>query len=191
MKKIISLLIAVVSITFLSGCLSPSGNNFAEKKENAQIMREDAVKYFIKSDVRFRDLINNSAGYAIVNGTGVDIFLLSSESGWGVLYSRHNDHYKYIKLYSIGAGLGLGVRDFRSLYVFDTVKDIQYFLEHGWFLGAQANAALKFDYGGAGVARAYEITRGIRLYKLNKSALILHATIQGTKIWENSDLNDN
>ena len=189
MKKYINLFIVVLALVFLSGCLSPSGNNFAEQKENAQIMREDAVKHFIKSDVRFRALIQNAAGYAIFNATGVDLFLFSSESGWGVLYNRQDDHYKYMKLYSIGAGLGLGVRDFRSLYVFNTEKDIQYFLDHGWFLGAQANAALKFDYGGAGAAVAYEISPGITLYKLNKTAVILHATIQGTKIWGNSDLN--
>ncbi len=81
------------------------------------------------------------------------------------------------------------MRDFRSLYVFDSKKDIEYFLKENWFAGAQANAALKFDYGGAGAAVAYEVSPGITLYKLNKTALILHATVQWTKIWGNSDLN--
>ncbi|UDQ97694.1 hypothetical protein AAEX28_11895 [Lentisphaerota bacterium WC36G] len=184
--------IRIFGITLLAvvttSCLSPSGNNLEEQRENAKLMQAQALAQFIKSDPRLKLAVDNAAGYAVVNATGVDIFLPSTESGWGVLYYKGSNSYTYTKLLSLGIGLGLGIRDFRSLYVFDAPKDIQYFLDHGWFLGAQANAAFKFDYDGAGGATAYEVAPGIKLYKLNKTAVVLHATIQGTRIWKNSDL---
>ncbi|MFA7230659.1 MAG: hypothetical protein WC071_05265, partial [Victivallaceae bacterium] len=129
------------------------------------------------------------AGYAIFKDFGVDIFLPSTESGWGVVNNRATGEKTYMKMFSLGIGIGLGVRDFRALFVFNSQDNIARFIDSGWGLGVQANAVLKLGDVGDGISGSAEVSPGVTLYKITNNGLALHATIQGTKIWGNGDMN--
>lgn len=94
-----------------------------------------------------------------------------------------------MRMASAGVGIGLGVKDFRGVFVFHTEKALDNFLDHGWDFSGQADAAAKSgDKGGEENVSGTAIN-GVSLYQLTETGLALQATLQGTKYWKNAKLN--
>ena len=88
-----------------------------------------------------------------------------------------------------GLGLGLGAKDFRTIFLFETSKAFNNFVNSKWDMDAQADAAAKRkDQGGASNA-AITVAPGVTMYKLTKEGLLLQATFGATKYYKDEDLN--
>jgi lipid-binding SYLF domain-containing protein len=94
-----------------------------------------------------------------------------------------------MKMVSAGAGLGLGVKDYRVIFVFKTDKAFQEFLNSGWSGSAQADAAAKAGEKGSAESGAIEVAPDVWVYQITKNGLALQATLQGTKYYKDDDLN--
>ena len=189
MNKIISLSAGMLLVMGLSGCLSPSGDNLADKKATVKEMSDNSMQEFYAKNPDLKQKLSKAAGYAIFKDFGVDIFVPSTESGWGVVYNNATGEKTYMKMFSLGVGLGMGIRDFRSLFVFNDQENIRQFINSGWGLGFQANAVFRFGDVGDGVSGAAEVSPGVTLYKITRNGIALHATVQGNKMWGNEDMN--
>ena len=88
-----------------------------------------------------------------------------------------------------GAGLGMGVKDFRVIFVFESDKAFNQFLESGWSGSGQADAAAKTKTSGGAVSGAAEVAPDTFVYQITKKGLALQLTLQGTKYYKNDDLN--
>ena len=95
-----------------------------------------------------------------------------------------------MKMFSAGVGVGLGLKDFRGVFIFTTREAFDSFVEHGWQAGAQADAAAKAGEKGGAAAGAFDVAPGVKLYQITESGLALQATIQGTKYWKDDELNN-
>jgi lipid-binding SYLF domain-containing protein len=133
--------------------------------------------------------VKEAAGYGVYKNIGVQWFIPSTESGWGIIHNNVTGENTYMRLFSIGLGIGLGFRDFRGILVFDNQQSIKDFVESGWGAHGQANAAFKFGDTGGSAAAAAEVMPGVNLYKVTVNGLVLQATFQGTKTWQNDDMN--
>ena len=134
-------------------------------------------------------MIERSYGYAVFSNVGVNVLFVSAEGGTGVAHNNQTGQNIYMNMASGGVGLGLGVKDFRAIFLFENKKVFDQFVEHGWEANAQADAAAKAGKEGGAVNAAITVAPGIRLYKLTQNGLALQATIQGTKYWKDADLN--
>lgn len=107
--------------------------------------------------------------------------------GHGVVVKKGllRDTETYMKMGS--AGFGLGVKDFRAVFVFFDKAKLQAFVEKGWDFSAQADAAAKSDDKGAAAALAGTALPGVDVYQITKNGFALQATLQGTKYWKDSD----
>ena len=94
-----------------------------------------------------------------------------------------------MKMVTGGIGIGLGIKDFRGVFVFATREAMNNFIEHGWEAGGQADAAAKAGDKGGAYAGAVTVAPGVKLYQITASGLALQATIQGTKYWKDDELN--
>jgi lipid-binding SYLF domain-containing protein len=95
----------------------------------------------------------------------------------------------YMKMGEVGVGLGVGIKDFRAVFVFHSPEVMRKFIESGWEFGGHADAAAKA--GSAGGAVSGEVlVDGITVYQLTENGLALQATIKSTKYFKDSDLND-
>ena len=119
---------------------------------------------------------------------GFNLFLLSTASGWGVVRDRTTGTDTYMKMYSAGISPGLGVKDFRGVFVFTEADALENFGENGWQAGAQADAAAKSGEKGGAYAGAVDVAPGIKLYQITETGFALQATIQGTKYWKDDEL---
>ena len=171
-----------------AGCMGPEGDTQAEKRQAAQQMRVDTLDALYEVEPAAREVIGSAVGYATFSNIGIYLFLLSTGSGWGVVHDNGTGQDTYMKMYSAGVGPGLGVKDYRGVFVFTKKWALESFIEDGWEANAQVDAAAKVENNGGAWAGAFDVAPGIKLYQLVQSGLALQATIQGTKFWRDDDL---
>ena len=154
-------------------------------------MRDDVLKDFFAQRPELRSRVRDSAGYAVFSNVGVNIIFASFSGGHGVVVKRgtFKDHETFMKMGSAGLGLGLGVKDFRALFIFTQQAKLEDFIAKGWDFGGQADAAAKSDEKGDAVSGSGSMMSGVETYQLTKNGLVLQATLQGTKFWKDDRLN--
>ena len=123
----------------------------------------------------------------------MNIFFLSTGNGKGIAHDNASGKDTYMNMFSAGAGIGLGVKTFRGVFIFHSQQAFDNFVEKGWDFSGQADAAATTDAdekGELGAAdSAVSLVDGVTVYQLTDKGLALQATLQGTKYWHDDDLN--
>lgn len=193
-NRIFTAILSIVLVLFVS--ISLSAQEEKEKKnkkspaeERAEIdkMTSKALSELYKVQPSAKGQIASSAGYAVFGNFGMNLLLLSTANGAGKAISGGSS--TYMKMYSGGVGIGLGVKKYYGIFIFKTKSAFNNFVEEGWQAGAQADAAAKDDSQGGSMEGAISISPEITFYQVTKKGLALQATIQGTKYWKDKDLN--
>ncbi len=187
MQHLMKLTAALLAIVMLSGFWS--GKSADEQRQERLKVRDEGLALLYKHAPEARNMVQKSYGYAVFSNVGVNFVLLSAEGGSGVAHNNRTGQNIYMNMASGGVGLGLGIKDFRAIFLFENKKVFDDFVEYGWEANAQADAAAKVGKEGGAVGAAITVAPGIRLYKLTQNGLALQATIQGTKYWKDKDLN--
>lgn len=180
----VAVAIFLSSFTGLAAAASP-----AEKRKEIQKMRSETLSKLYKAHPLARGDIQKSVGYAVFSNVGVNLILFSAAGGSGVAHNNRSGKDIYMKMVSGGIGIGLGVKDFRGVFVFSSDKAFKQFVESGWAADAQADAAAKSGEKGGAAAGAITVAPGVDLYQLTETGLALQATIQGTKYYKDDELN--
>lgn len=193
LKLILGLLLIVV---VFSGFWS--GKTKKEVKEENKLERvnrittnNETLQLLYKYAPEAKNMILNYYGYATFTNIGINLVLLSAEGGKGMAHNNRTGINTYMNMASGGLGLGLGVKDFRAVFLFEDKKTYDTFVRSGWEANAQADAAAKYEETGGAINAAETVAPGIRLYKMTQNGLALQATIQGTKYWKDEELNKN
>jgi lipid-binding SYLF domain-containing protein len=182
--------VAVIALGLLGGCVTtPKGKTSSEKRAEVQKMRADTLAQLYRLYPPAKERIQKATGYAVFSNVGVNFILLSAAGGWGVAHDNKTAHDIYMKMVSGGVGPGLGVKDFRGVFVFSTREAFKNFTESGWEGGAQADAAAKSGGKGGAAGGAVTVGPGMDLYQITEQGLALQATIQGTKYYRDDELN--
>lgn len=184
-----NLAVLLVGLVMLGGCVSPNGSTAEEKRQAVQQMKNETLTKLYRIETHAKKQIQKAAGYAVFSNVGVNLFLFSTESGYGVVENNHTGEKTYMKMVSGGLGIGLGVKDFRGVFVFTSKDALTTFVEHGWDASVQADAAAKAGEKGHAWAGAVDVAPGIKLYQITENGLALQATIQGKKYWKADELN--
>ena len=183
------LAVAVAALVLLGGCMSPNGDTTQDKRQAIHKMKSETLAKLYLLEPGAKAQIQGAVGYAVFSNVGVNLILLSAGSGYGVVEHRGSSAETYMKMVTGGIGIGLGVKDFRGVFVFTTEAALKGFIENGWDASAQADAAAKAGEKGGAWAGAVDVAPGIKLYQITEHGLALQATIQGTKYWKADDLN--
>jgi len=194
MKKLKLIITLSLSVIMFSGFWSSKTDQEIKDENNkARLERkqtnQETLKKLYKYDPKAKEMIARSYGYATFTNFGVNLILFSAEGGKGLAYNNKTKKYTYMNMASGGVGLGIGVKDFRAIFLFKDKEVFDNFVESGWEANAQADAAAKAGDDGGALNGAITIAPGIRLYKLTENGLAVQATIQGTKYWKDGDLN--
>ncbi|MDD2789737.1 MAG: hypothetical protein PHU40_03610 [Sulfurimonas sp.] len=166
-----------------------SGESHATLKKERVEASQETLWLLYKYAPEAKEMIANSYGYATFSNLGLNLFFVSAEGGKGLAKVNDGGKTVYMNMASGGLGLGLGVKDFRIIFLFEDKKAFDSFVEHGWEANAQADAAAKVGSDGGALNAAVTVAPGMRIYKLTQNGLAIQATIQGTKYWADGDLN--
>ena len=108
----------VLAITLLAAGLSSAKDSPDKKREKTRKMAAQTLQDLYKMEPTSREAIERSAGYAVFNNMGTNLLLLSTARGAGVAVNSKTKQETFMKMISAGAGLGLGVKDYRVIFVF-------------------------------------------------------------------------
>ena len=176
-------------LLLVAGCMSPAGDTVAEMRAEARRMRTLTLTKLYRIHPGAKRQIAKAQGYGVFSNIGLKLFVVSAGNGWGILRDHKTGQDTYMKMVSAGLGLGLGVKDFRGVFVFTTRRALRGFVEDGWDASAEADAAFKSGKKGVAYAGAIDVAPGIKLYQITEHGLSLQATIQGTRYWVNDEIN--
>lgn len=183
---------ALLVLAILLTAAPPLGAKTAdEKREEVRKMRDEVLNEFCARQPELRARVRDAAGYAVFSNVGVNIFFASFAGGHGIVVKRgmFNDEEKFMRMGSAGIGLGLGVKDFRALFIFTEKRKLDDFILKGWDFSGQADAAAKSDKKGDAIGDSGSFAKGVEIYQLTKNGIVLQATLQGTRYWKDDDLN--
>jgi lipid-binding SYLF domain-containing protein len=184
-------IIAILAMALVSASVSMASDKNEQKRQKIRQMSQQTLQELYKLQPSSKELIAKSAGYATFGSTGTNILLLSTASGAGMAVNSKTKQDTFMKMVSVGGGLGLGVKKYRIIFAFENEKTFNEFLNSGWQGSAQADAAAKASANkGGAYSGATEINPGVWVYQITEKGLALQATLQGTKYYKDDDLNN-
>jgi lipid-binding SYLF domain-containing protein len=185
-------MVALVALTAIaaSGCAKAKGTTPAEKRNYTLDMRQDTLEKLYKEQPEARGKVKGAAGYAVFSSVGLNLFVLASGNGFGVVRNNKTGSDVYMKMKEIGVGIGIGAKDFYAVIVFHSPQALKTFVEDGWEWGGDADAAGKTgeDKGGAASASG-NLQKDMEVYLMTEKGFALQATASGTKYWPDEELN--
>jgi len=178
----------------LIGVTSAHGALFGKKdvdEERAKLREAQisALEKLYSEKPGTKQEIADSKGYAVFSNVGVNVLVLSTQRGGGILHDNRSGQDTYMKMMSAGAGIGLGIKDFSAIFIFHTDSALDGFQKDGWDFSAQADANIESENKGKGTETATTAMPGTTLYQLTDAGVAAQVTLQGTKFWANDDLN--
>jgi lipid-binding SYLF domain-containing protein len=177
---------ALLALTFVSPAWAQSA---AEKRAEIRKMRSETLARLYKLHPAAKGKIGAAYGYAVFSNAGVNLIFASIAAGRGVARNNKSGQDIFMKMGSAGIGLGLGVKDFRGVFIFKSKKAFDDFVNDGWEGGAHADAVARGGGKGGSAEGAITVSKDMELYQLTEMGLALEATIQGTKYFKDDDLN--
>src|SRR5688572_25433967 len=179
-------------VVFLGLCLA-STPAFADKAEQErkefQKIETNTLAKLYSVQPSAKRVVEGAAGYAVFRNFGMKILVAGGGSGKGVAVDHKTGRRTYMRMGEIQAGVGIGVKKFQLVFVFDTPEKFDAFVNKGWEFGGQTTAAATTGDQGAALQGAVSVSPGVWIYQLTDKGLALEATVKGTKYWKDADLN--
>lgn len=165
------------------------GQSKESRQQEVQKMARETLTRLYKAQPSARKAVEGAAGYAVFSNLGMKILVAGGGSGSGMAFDNRTRKATYMKMVEVQAGLGMGIKKFRLVWVFESNKLLNKFINSGWELGGQTSVAAKAAGMGESYAGAISVSPGVWLYQLTDDGLALELTAKGTKYYKDSDLN--
>ena len=187
----------LASALALTGC-SAQGDTASQQRASIQKIRSETLSKLYSLYPEARSDIQHADGYAVFASNSSKILVLGFGSGYGVVKDLRTGKDTYMKMAQGGAGLGMGIKQQRTVLVFHDKAALETFIRQGYMVGADANAAAKYDDKGiapiaastSGVASdTASLPSKVNVYDLTEKGLAAQAMINGYKYWPDAALN--
>ena len=176
-------------VLILAGSLTIVAKSKAEKQAEARKKADATLQRLYKAQPSAQAAIKKAAGYAVFNNGGAKILVAGAGKGKGLAVENATKKVTYMKMREIQAGLGMGVKKFSVIFVFETKDGLEKFINSGWEFGGQTTAAAKTGDGGGSLQGAVSVSPGVWMYQMTDKGLALELTGKGTKYSKDDDLN--
>jgi lipid-binding SYLF domain-containing protein len=188
MNKLISPMMTAFALILMISAPSPAKTK-EQKRAEVRTVAEQTLTRLYKARPSAKAAIHAAAGYAAFSNFGMKILLAGGGKGQGIAFDNATKKVTYMKMLEVQAGLGMGVKKFRTIFVFETKDAMDHFVNNGWEFGGQATAAAKTGDKGGAYQGATAVMPGVWMYQLTDKGLALELTGKGTKYYKDDDLN--
>jgi lipid-binding SYLF domain-containing protein len=182
-------IIAVALVCALAVAAHADDNKKEKKQNDIRTMAQDTLQRLYQAEPNAKSAVEGAAGYAVFSNLGVKILIAGSGNGQGIAVNNKSKNETFMKMLELQAGLGMGVKKFRVVFVFDNEKAFNSFVNSGWQFGGQATAAAKTGDKGGSMAGAASVSDGVWMYQLTDKGLAVEITAKSTKYYKDDDLN--
>jgi lipid-binding SYLF domain-containing protein len=179
------------AVTLLAGCATSAetADEVQAAKDETRAMARETLAELESLQPGARRAVESAHAYAVFSNFGMKILLAGGGSGRGVAIRNAPREEVYMRMAEVQAGLGIGIKKFRLVWVLTTEEAYRNFVDKGWEFGAQATAQAQLDDQGGGHAGAVAVSPGVYLYQITDDGLALELTVKGTRYYRDSGLN--
>jgi lipid-binding SYLF domain-containing protein len=178
-----------VAVLVTLSAVSVAAKTKEEKQAEARKKAQQTLARLYKARPSAEAAIKKAAGYAVFNSSGMKILIAGGGKGQGIAVDNATQKVVYMKMREVQAGLGMGVKKFSTIFVFEKKSALEKFIDSGWEFGGQTTAAAKTGDGGGSYQGAASVSEGVWMYQMTDKGLALELTGKGTKYSKNNDLN--
>jgi lipid-binding SYLF domain-containing protein len=154
------------------------------KRQRIDEVADFALKKVLASNPKAEGLFDKSYGWAVFDNLKLAL-VFSGGGGNGVAVTKGSGERTYMKMGTVGIGLGLGGKKYQLVFLFQDEQTFSNFVEKGWQADAQASAVA----GNEGANVQTDFVNGLAVYQVTDTGLMASADIAGTKYWKNKKLN--
>ncbi len=183
-----AIVIAVLCLVVGAGQLAAQDKSWEDLNKDAKRAKIDetakeSLDEVFKESENAKQLYENSYGWAGFDNLKI-AWGFSGGGGNGVAVNKKTGARAYMKMGTVGVGLGLGAQKYQVIFLFQDEKTFRNFVDKGWQADATAQAAA----GTAGVGGQTGFVNGVAIYQITDKGLMASADISGTKYWKNKKL---
>lgn len=186
MNRLRLLFVAVLMLATASTVFAESKE---EKRAKARKKAEETLQRLYQQHPSAAAAIKAAVGYAVFNNGGAKILIAGGGRGKGIAVENATQKVTYMKMREIQAGLGMGVKKFSVIFVFETKAALDNFINGNWAFGGQTTAAAKTGDGGGSLEGAGVVSPGVLMYQMTDKGVALELTAKSTKYSKDDDLN--
>lgn len=185
LKKIMAIGLLLIVAAGVAHAQSDKDSKRAEVRKST-----DAVlKQLYSVQPSARKIVEAAPGYAVFSNFGMKILFAGGGSGSGIAVDRNTRRETFMKMMEVQAGLGMGIKRFGLVFVFQNRQALEQFITSGWEASAQTSAEAITSGKGLALKGAILVAPGVWVYQVAEDGLALDATIKGTKYFQDDDLN--
>jgi lipid-binding SYLF domain-containing protein len=185
----IAIVVAALCLVFWAGQLPAQETSWEDLDKQAKQAKIDetakeSLDEVFKESEAAKELYDNSYGWAAFDNLKI-AWGFSGGGGNGVAVNKKSGARTYMKMGTVGVGLGLGAQKYQVVFLFQDQQTFSNFVDKGW----QADATAQATAGTAGVGGQSGFVNGIAIYQITDKGLMASADIAGTKYWKHKKLN--
>ncbi len=154
------------------------------KRQKIDETADQALEEVLATSPKAEALFKDAYGWAAFDNLKIALGF-SGGGGNGVAINKATGRRTYMKMGTVGVGLGLGAKSYQVVFLFQDKRTFDSFVDTGW----QADAAAGAVAGTEGAAAQTGFVNGLAVYQLSQKGLMAQADIAGTKYWKNKKLN--
>ena len=114
----IALLLAGIAMSLALPALAAKDDAAKARAEIRKTSKEILAQLY-KEQPAARKAVAAAAGYAVFSNFGMKIFVAGSGSGKGMAVNAKTKKEVFMKMFEVQAGLGIGIKKFRLVFVFE------------------------------------------------------------------------
>ena len=146
-RTLLSIVVLFISLALVA--CGPKGDTTDQKRKVVRDMRSETLTKLYKMRPEARGKLQRAAGYGVFSNIETKIMFVGGGFGYGVIVDNANGRETFMRMAKLQGGIGLGIQDFRAVFVFNNRKVMQKFIEEGWQFGGGGDASLKAGEKGA------------------------------------------
>lgn len=181
--------LAILMLLLLMSATVASAASVQEKRDSIRQMRTNTLQKLYDVHPSAQGAIQNAYGYAVFDNSDIQLGLIGGGSGNGLAIINSTGGEIFMKTGEGSVGIGLGVKNYKLIFVFETQKAFASFTGDKWEWGGQATAAATDSVSGDSAQGAVSVGPDVWVYQLTDKGLELTATIRGIRYYKDKDLN--
>jgi lipid-binding SYLF domain-containing protein len=162
-----------------------SKEEIEEEKAEIRNMVKETLAWLYKYQPSAKKAVSKSAGYGVFKDYGIGM----AAGGKGLVIDSKTKKETFMKMVEMHAGIRVGLRKVRLVWVFENHEDLSKIIDSGWEFGADKAAAAKVGEEGSDFVGAMSVSPGVWLYKLSHNGLVMELSGHGSKYFKDDDLN--
>ena len=182
-------LAAGVMALAMGAAFAQAPGDLDKERAEARAQSGDVLARLYAAQPSAKPAIAGAAGYATFRNLGIKIGVAGTGKGKGLAVHGRDRRETFMRFVELQAGLGVGIKKYDLVFVFEDEKTLEDFISKGWAYSGQTSLVAKRGKKGNSFDGAAAISPGIWLYQLTSSGLAAEITLKSSKYYQDRDLN--